>query len=147
MGRYNRGYDALGEPITLLPEKRVRSGVSDGDVMARIEREIEDVCAQEDAFGVEEERQNAGKGETMMHDIAIARLRTMVAAAESGDATAIKAVVTAAAATDLRDAVHMVLPEIRHSLSAGDGRFTTSQVEVLEDALSRARGKDIAEAA
>lgn len=36
----------------------------------------------------------------------------------------------------LLSAVRLVLPEIRHSLACGDGRFTTEQVQALEGALA-----------
>ncbi len=83
----------------------------------------------------------------MTIDTAIAHLRQVIAAAESRDPAAMAAVLEAAAAADLKAAVHIVLPEIRHSISAGDGRFTQSQVRALEGALSAARGVAKKEAA
>lgn len=73
-------------------------------------------------------------------DSAIASLKTIIRAAESRDPAAMAAVLTAAAANDLKGAVRLVLPEIRHSISAGDGRFTGDQVDALERALESARG-------
>lgn len=66
---------------------------------------------------------------------AIAQLRAMIAAAERGEPRAVAGVVAAATAPQLRNAVRLVLPEIRQSISAGDGRFTADQVAVLEAAL------------
>lgn len=73
-------------------------------------------------------------------DSAIASLKTIISAAESRDPAAVAAVLAAAAANDLKGAVRLVLPEIRHSISAGDGRFTHDQVLHLERALETARG-------
>lgn len=77
-------------------------------------------------------------------DCAIASLKSMISAAESRDPAAVAGVLTAAAANDLRGAVRLVLPEIRHSISAGDGRFTHDQVGALERALENARGAQAA---
>lgn len=76
----------------------------------------------------------------MTVDSAIASLKDIIRAAESRDPAAIAAVLTAAAANDLKGAVRLVLPEIRHSIHAGDGRFTGDQVDALERALETARG-------
>lgn len=73
-------------------------------------------------------------------DAAIASLKTIISAAENRDPAAVAAVLAAAAANDLKGAVRLVLPEIRHSISAGDGRFTPDQVLHLERALETARG-------
>lgn len=51
MGRYGRKYDAFGEPLTILPQTPPRYySRSDYEVKQRIERELEDVCAMEDAI-------------------------------------------------------------------------------------------------
>ena len=47
----------------------------------------------------------------------------------------------------LKMAVQLVLPEIRHSISCGDGRFTGDQVASLEAALASARGEAIVQEA
>ena len=47
----------------------------------------------------------------------------------------------------LKMAVQLVLPEIRHSIKCGDGRFTGNQVASLEAALASARGEVVQEAA
>lgn len=77
---------------------------------------------------------------TTQIDDAIAHLRAIIAAAENRNPSAAAAVVEAAAAGSLKRAVRLVLPEIRHSISAGDGRFTDNQVYMLESALAESRG-------
>lgn len=72
-------------------------------------------------------------------DDAIASLRAVLDAAERRDPAAVNTVLKAAAANELHSAVRLVLPEIRHSIHAGDGRFTPSQVQHLESALQSAR--------
>lgn len=52
MGRYNKNYDALGEPVTILPD-RPAARISDGEVHARIRKEIYNVVEQECAVDVE----------------------------------------------------------------------------------------------
>lgn len=53
MGRYFRNYDAMGEPISILPI-RAEAQVSDGAVQARIEKQVYDVCALEDSFDLDD---------------------------------------------------------------------------------------------
>lgn len=72
---------------------------------------------------------------------AIRDMRQTLAAAERRDPEAVSTILKASAAVDLAAAVRLVLPEIRQSLSAGDGRFTQSQVEALEHALACSRGE------
>lgn len=72
---------------------------------------------------------------------AIRDMRNTLAGAERRDPEAVSALLKATAAIDLAAAVRLVLPEIRQSLSAGDGRFTMSQVESLEKALAFSRGE------
>lgn len=53
MSRYNQGYDDMGEPRSILPD-RPAAKVSDGQVQARIEKQICDVCALEDRFDLDD---------------------------------------------------------------------------------------------
>lgn len=50
------------------------------------------------------------------------------------------AVVRAAAAYSLESALRLILPDLRHSISSGDGRFTQSQLQAIEAALGEASG-------
>lgn len=54
MGGYNKGYDVMGEPVTIMPPNRPPARISDGAVMARIEKEIYDVVEQECACDLDE---------------------------------------------------------------------------------------------
>ena len=72
---------------------------------------------------------------------AIRQLQRMIEAAENCNHAGEVAVVRAAAAGLLERALRLVLPEIRNSISAGDGRFTDEQVDAIEQALAQARGE------
>lgn len=72
---------------------------------------------------------------------AIRQLQKMITAAENCNHAGEVATVRAASAGLLERALRLVLPEIRNSISAGDGRFTTDQVDTIEQALAHARGE------
>lgn len=50
MGRYNANYDVMGEPLSILPRRDRVAAVSDGEVHAVIEKQLQDVVEQECAF-------------------------------------------------------------------------------------------------
>lgn len=75
---------------------------------------------------------------------AIRELQKMIEAAENSNHAGEIATVRAAAAGALERALRLVLPEIRNSISAGDGRFTDEQVATIEEALAHARGDFLA---
>ena len=74
-------------------------------------------------------------------NLAITKLKLILDAAENSNHAGEVAAVRAAEAWTLESAIRLVLPEIRNSLSCGDGRFTAEQIETIEDALSAARGE------
>lgn len=75
---------------------------------------------------------------------AIRQLKGMIEAAENSNHAGEVATVRASAAWLLESALRLVLPEIRNSISAGDGRFTPEQIDAIEQALAQARGDFLA---
>lgn len=45
-----------------------------------------------------------------------------------------------AAMRRLEDACRLILPDLRHSIQSGDGRFTPSQLEAVQLAVNEAAG-------
>ena len=45
-----------------------------------------------------------------------------------------------AAMRSLENALRLILPDLRHSISSGDGRFTPSQLEAIEAAIGESSG-------
>lgn len=80
-------------------------------------------------------------------DRACDRLERMIIGARNANHASEFAVIKAAAASSLEAALRLILPDLRHSISAGDGRFTSSQLHAVEDALSEATGSLISELA
>ncbi len=73
-------------------------------------------------------------------DRACDKLRHMIVGAENSNHASEHAVIRAAAAPSLEAALRLILPDLRYSISAGDGRFTRSQLHAIEDALAEANG-------
>lgn len=80
-------------------------------------------------------------------DRACDRLERMIAGARNANHASEYAVIKAAAATSLESALRLILPDLKHSISSGDGRFTSSQLHAVEDALAEASGSLIVEMA
>ena len=80
-----------------------------------------------------------GPSETQV-DLAINKLTNMIIGAENSNHASECAVVRAAAAYSLESALRLILPDLRHSIASGDGRFTHSQLEAVEAALGEAMG-------
>ena len=76
-------------------------------------------------------------------ELAISQLKSIIEAAENYRHTGAIAVLKAAAAGPLERVIRLILPEIRNSISCGDGRFTSHQVHEIEHALAIARGEEI----
>lgn len=75
-------------------------------------------------------------------DAAISKLQRIICGAENSNHASECAVIRAAAAHKLESALRLILPDLRHSISSGDGRFTPSQLEAIETALNEASGAD-----
>lgn len=73
---------------------------------------------------------------------AVNQFRKIIEAASNSNHAGEVAIVRAAAAPRLEEALRNVLPEIKNSVSCGDGRFTTSQILLIEAALAAARGQN-----
>ena len=83
----------------------------------------------------------SGPSETAV-ELAIKKCGLMIEAAGNSNHNGEVAIVRASAAWNLERALKLVLPEIKNSISCGDGRFTKDQVLEIEAALSLARGDD-----
>jgi len=73
-------------------------------------------------------------------ELAISKLERMIVGAEHSNQASQCAVVRAAAAYSLESALRLILPDLRHSISSGDGRFTHYQLQAIEAALGEAGG-------
>lgn len=73
-------------------------------------------------------------------DLAIKKLKMIIDAAENSNHQGEVAAVRAANAFALERALRLVAPEIKNSISCGDGRFTTDQIEAIDQALFNASG-------
>lgn len=79
------------------------------------------------------------------HDVdrAIAGLSQIIEGAANSNHNAKVAAVRAFSADRLYAALKLIRPEIVHSIAAGDGRFTLSQVDAIDAALAAASGLHI----
>lgn len=68
------------------------------------------------------------------------KLERMVLGARNSNHASEYAVLRAAAAYSLENALRLILPDLRNSISSGDGRFTRSQLHAIEDAINEAAG-------
>lgn len=73
-------------------------------------------------------------------DRACDKLERMIIGARNSNHASEYAVLRASAASSLESALRLILPDLKHSISAGDGRFTRSQLHAVEDALAEATG-------
>lgn len=76
-------------------------------------------------------------------DRAIKKLKMIIEAAENSNHQGEVAVVRAANAFSLESALRLVAPEIKNSISCGDGRFTADQIDAIDQALFSAAGVSV----